>query len=90
VRSSLAFLHRIEWAAYLLLALIAAQIAASLKASVVLTNRFYLLAWRLSVPELIVGRRVRVLQLVYAGLMILIIIGVLWVRARGFLVQPLR
>jgi hypothetical protein len=90
VRSSLAFLHRIEWGAYLMLVLIAAQIATSAKAGIVLTNRFYLLAWRLSAPRLVVGNQARYLQLAYTGLIILIVIAILWVRARGFLVQPVR
>jgi hypothetical protein len=88
VRSSLAFLHRIEWGAYTLLVLIAAHIVVSVKSRIVLSNRFYLLAWRLGAPKLVTGSRARYLQLAYTGLMILIIVAILWVRVRGFLVQP--
>jgi len=88
IRSALAFLHRIEWGAYAGIILIAAQVAVGWSSQIVLTNRYYLLAWRFSSPKLIVGQRARFLQIAYLALAIVMIGAAVWVRLHGFIVTP--
>ncbi len=88
VRTSLAFLHRIEWGAYAGITLIAAQVIIGWSSQIVLTNRFYLLAWRFSTPKLVVGKQARALQLAYLALAIVMIGAIVWVRTHGFIVTP--
>lgn len=87
-RQSVAFLHRIEWGVYAQIALIAAQVAVGWAAGVVLTNRLYLLALRLGKMRTLTGNAARRAQILYALLALLLVAASLWVRARGFLVQP--
>jgi hypothetical protein len=90
LRNALAFLHRIEWAAYVAIALVVAQVITGWTEQIVLTNRFYLLAWRLGRPRIVsrgIARYLQVAYLIFVGLMI---VAVLWVRAHGFLVQPVQ
>ena len=88
VRTTLSFLHRIEWGAYLGIILIVSQVAIGWSGGIVLTNRFYLLAWRFSPPKLIAGRAARALQIAYIGLAIVMVGAVIWVRIHGFIVTP--
>ena len=88
LRASLAFLHRVEWAAYLGIALIAAQVAVGWTSQIVLTNRVYALAWRIGKPRLIAGKVARNIQVAYLILTILIGGAIVWVRLHGFIVQP--
>jgi hypothetical protein len=88
LRASFGFLHRIEWAAYLGIVLIAAQVIVAWKPNSLLTNRFYLLAYRLSRPKLLTGRSARFAQIAYLVLALLIAVAIAWVRAHGFIVQP--
>ena len=85
LRTSLAFLHRIEWGAYLGILLICAQIAVGWSSATVLTNRIGLLAWRFSVPQIVTGKRARILQIAYAVLALILLGFALWVRAHGFI-----
>jgi hypothetical protein len=89
-RNALAFLHRIEWAAYLAIALVAAYVIAGWTEQIVLTNRFYLLAWRLGRPRIATAKTARYLQVGYLMFAVLMIAAVLWVRVHGFLVQPVQ
>ncbi len=89
-RNALAFLHRIEWAAYVAIALVVAQVITGWAEQIVLTNHFYLLAWRLGRPHIVssgIARYLQVAYLIFAGLMVM---AVLWVRAHGFLVRPVQ
>jgi hypothetical protein len=86
LRTALAFLHRIEWGAYLGIVLICAQIGVGWPSATVLTNRVGLLAWRFSVPQVVTGRRARLLQIAYAVLALILLGLALWVRAHGFIV----
>jgi hypothetical protein len=88
LRASLSFLHRIEWGAYLGIALIAAQVAVGWTSRVVLTNRFYAPAWRIGRPQVIAGKAARNMQVVYLILIILIGAAIVWVRLHGFIFQP--
>ncbi len=88
LRVTLSFLHRIEWGAYVGIVLIALQVAAGWAAQIVLTNRFYALAWRLSKPRIVVGAGARRAQIAYLLVIILMVIAIVWVRLNGFIVQP--
>lgn len=88
VRITLSFLHRIEWGAYLGIALIVAQVAVGWSGQIVLTNRFYLLAWRFSQPKLLTGQQAHTLRIAYIALAIVMIGAVIWVRIHGFIVTP--
>jgi hypothetical protein len=87
LRASLGFMHRIEWGAYLGVILILAQVALSWHSGIVLTNRFYLLAWRFGKPRLVMGNTARIAQIGYLILATLIIGAIVWVRINGFIVQ---
>ncbi len=56
-RNTLAFLHRIEWGAYLAIVLVVAQVMVGWTDQIVLTNRSYLLAWRFGKPRIAPGKR---------------------------------
>jgi hypothetical protein len=88
LRAYMSFLHRIEWGVYLGIVLIAVQIAAGWKAQVVLTNRFYALAWRLGDPRIVTGEAARYVQVAYLMLMLVLAGAVVWVQLHGFIVQP--
>ncbi len=88
LRAALSFLHRIEWGAYLAVVLVAAQVAAGWASQIVLTNRFYLLAWRFGKPRLVAGKAARYVQIGYLVFMILLVGAITWVRLHGFFVQP--
>jgi hypothetical protein len=88
VRAQLAFLHRIEWAAYVGILLITLQVTSGWSQRIVLTNRFSLLAWFLTKPRLVVGPNARRLQIVYLGVVGIMVAAVIWVRIRGFIVAP--
>src|SRR5450432_2596404 len=45
LKLTLSFLHRVEWAVYLGIVLIVAQVAIGWSSQIVLTNRYFLLAW---------------------------------------------
>jgi len=91
LRTSLAFLHRIEWGVVALLILILVQFGLGWGPSIVATNRlraFAVLAW---VPRFAVierGSRARVLLSGYAAVALLLVAALLWVREHGFVVQP--
>jgi len=89
-RAALAFLHRIEWAVYLTILLIAAQVIVSWREVVVLTNRIGLLAYRLGRPRLLRGQSARMAQGVYLVLLVVLVAASIWVRINGFIVQPTR
>ncbi|GAB4554466.1 MAG: hypothetical protein OHK0023_24610 [Anaerolineae bacterium] len=88
VRKQVAFLHRVEWAVYSLIVLIAAHIAISVQSRQVVTNRAFLLGLRLGKERIVTGRAARLVQIAFAIVVIMLIVASLWVRARGFLVQP--
>ena len=88
LRVALSFLHRIEWGAYVGIALIALQAAVGWAAQIVLTNRIYALAWRLGKPRIVVGARARRVQISYLLVIVLMVITIVWVRLHGFIVQP--
>jgi len=88
VRTTLSFLHRIEWGAYLGITLVVAQVAVGWSDRIVVTNRFYLLAWRFSPPKLVMGREARACQVAYIGLAVVMVAAVVWVRIHGFIVTP--
>ncbi|HVO68931.1 MAG TPA: hypothetical protein VMT24_02730, partial [Aggregatilineaceae bacterium] len=88
LRPALSFLHRIEWAAYLGIVLIAAQIVAGWPEQIVVTNRFFLLAYRLSKPRLLFGASARHMLIVYGAIALLIAAAIVWVNAHGFIIQP--
>ncbi|MCC7449984.1 MAG: hypothetical protein IT324_21380 [Anaerolineae bacterium] len=90
LRASLGFLHRIEWGAYVGIALVAAQIIVGWISQTVLTNRFYLLAWRFGNMRIVIDSRARRLQIAYLLLIALMVGAVIWVRINGFIVQPTR
>ncbi|MEP7287720.1 MAG: hypothetical protein ABI947_18355 [Chloroflexota bacterium] len=90
VRVSLAFLHRIEWAAYIGIVLIVAQVIVGWSSAVVLTNRFYLLAWRFSKPRVLTGQSARIVQGCYLLLALAMVAAIVWVRIHGFIVTPTR
>jgi len=90
LRASLGFLHRIEWGAYVGIALVAAQIIVGWNSQTVLTNRFYLLAWRFGNMRIMTDKRARQLQVAYLLLIVLMVGAVIWVRINGFIVQPAR
>jgi hypothetical protein len=93
VRAALAFLHRIEWGIYVTIALIAATIGYGWPTGVLVTNRLYLLGWFAWLPRaqrIIRGRPARTVLLCY-GLVACALVGaLLYVRANGFIVQPVR
>jgi hypothetical protein len=88
LRTSLSFLHRIEWGAYLGIVLVAAQVAAGWTSRIVLTNRFFALAWRIGRPRLVTGKAARYVQMAYLVLIVLMVGAVIWVRLHGFIFQP--
>ena len=88
VRASLSFLHRIEWGAYLGMVLIAAQIGYGWTQKLTVTNRYYLLAYRLSKPRLLQGESARRAQIAYFVVILLLAGAILWVNAHGFIVNP--
>jgi len=88
LRASLSFLHRIEWGAYLGILLILAQVAVGWSSHIVLTNRYWLLAWRFSKPRLLSGNAARTAQIVYLFLALLMVAAIIWVRIHGFIVTP--
>jgi hypothetical protein len=88
LRASLSFLHRIEWAVYVAIVLIAAQVASGWTCQIVLTNRFYALAWRIGRPRLIAGTAAHAVHLGYLLLIFLLAGAIVWVRLHGFVVQP--
>src|SRR5689334_2503229 len=88
LRTSLSFLHRIEWGAYVGILLILAQIATGWSGQIVLTNRYWLLAWRFSRPRLLTGSAARTAQIAYLLLALLMVGAVIWVRIHGFIVTP--
>ncbi len=90
LRAALAFLHRIEWGAYVGIVLVAVQIIVGWTSRTVLTNRFYLLAWRFGNMRSITGNTARKLQIVYLLLIVVMAGAVIWVRINGFIVQPIR
>jgi hypothetical protein len=90
LRASLGFLHRIEWGVYVGIALVAAQIIVGWNSQTVLTNRFYLLAWRFGKMRIVTDNLARKLQVAYLLLIALMIGAVIWVRINGFIVQPVR
>ena len=90
LRASLGFLHRIEWGAYVGIVLVAAQIIAGWSSQTVLTNRWYLLAWRFGNRRIMTGNLARKLQVAYLLLIVLIVGAVIWVRVNGFIIQPAR
>jgi hypothetical protein len=90
IRTSLAFLHRIEWAAYLGVLLIMAQVSAGWNSRIVLTNRYFLLAWRFSRPRLLRGQQTRLIQALYILIGTLLVGAIVWVRIRGFIFQSTR
>ncbi len=87
-RSALTFLHRIEWGATLAIVLVVAQVIAGWTDQIVLTNRFYLLAWRFGKLCIATGKPARYLQVSYLAFALLMLAAVVWVRAHGFLIQP--
>jgi hypothetical protein len=87
LRAALGFLHRIEWAVYAGMLLVGAQAARGYAYHLILTNRFYALGWRFSKMRIVRDRRVRTLTSVYAIVIILMAIAVLYVRANGFIFQ---
>ena len=89
-RVALAFLHRIEWGAYLAIVLVALQVAAGWADQIVVCNRFYLLAWRFGKPHVVTGKAAHYAQIGYLVFAALMVVAVLWVRAHGFIVQPAR
>lgn len=88
IRGHVAFLHRVEWAVYALIVLIAAHVAFSVQAQQLVTNRAFLLGLRLGKERIVTGRIAHLTQIAFAILVVMLIIASLWVRARGFLVQP--
>jgi len=88
LRAAFGWLHRIEWAAYVGILLVAAQAIRGSAYNLILTNRFSLLGWRLSEMHIVRGRRGRVLTLVYFGVIVLMILAILYVRVNGFIVRP--
>jgi hypothetical protein len=89
-RSSLAFLHRIEWGVYAHIVLILAHVAISWPGRALLTNRFALFGWRLGKMRMLTGAVARRAQIAYLVVVVLLVVASLWVRANGFLVQPAR
>lgn len=87
-RSALGFLHRIEWGVYAGIVLIIAQVAVGWVLRLVVTNRFYLLAWRFNKPRVISGKLARRLQIAYLALALLMFGAAIWVRIHGFIFQP--
>ena len=88
LRTSLSFLHRIEWGAYVGILLIVVQVAIGWSSQIVLTNRYGLLAWRFSKPHLLINRPARIGQIAYLALALIMIGAVVWVRIHGFIVTP--
>ena len=68
--------------------LIAAQVAVGWTSRLVLTNRFYALAWRFGKPRLVGGPAARYLQIVYLLVIVLMGAAIVWVRLHGFIFQP--
>ncbi len=90
LRATLGFLHRIEWANYVGILLVGAQTIHGYTANLIITNRFYLLGWRLGRMQIVRGSRARLLMIAYAILIGLLIAAILFVRTNGFIVQPPR
>jgi hypothetical protein len=90
LRTSLAFLHRIEWGTYLGILLIVVQIILGWSAQIVLTNRYWLMAWRFGKPRLLLNGAARIAQIAYLILALFMIGAVVWVQIHGFIVAPTR
>jgi len=88
LRAALGFLHRIEWAAYAGMLLIGVQAARGYAYHLLLTNRWYVLGWRVSRMQIVRGSRVRTLTIIYLIAIVLIAIAILYVRLNGFIFQP--
>ena len=89
LRAALAFLHRVKWAVYAGMLLVGAQAARGYAYHLILTNRFNALGWRFGRMKIVRGSQVRTLTIVYLIIIVLMAIALLYVRANGFLVQPL-
>ncbi len=88
IRTTLGFLHRIEWAAYLAILLVGIQAARGYAYNLILTNRFYLLGWRFGKPRIVRGARIRTLIVAYGVVVMLMAAAILYVRVNGFIVRP--
>lgn len=88
VRTALGFLHRIEWAAYAGILLVGLQAVRGFAYNLILTNRFYALGWRFGRMQIVRGRRVRTLVIIYMLFIGLMAVAVIDVRLNGFIFRP--
>jgi hypothetical protein len=88
LRAALSFLHRIEWAAYVGILLVGLQAVRGFAYNLILTNRFYVLGWRFGRMQIVRGRRVRTLVIIYMVIIGFMAVAVFEVRLNGFIFRP--
>lgn len=88
LRAALGFLHRIEWAVYVAMLLVGAQAVRGYTFNLIVTNRFNALGWRFGAMQIVRGKRVRLLAIVYGVVILLLAAALIFVHMNGFLVRP--